>query len=166
MFRKLSKKGFSLVELLVVITIMAILSIVAYTAVAGQTIKAKNARRLQDISTIQSALELYIVKNGDYPGALTDLTTDYISKVPKDPKTTNNYAYWRGDNAENSGTQTSSKTYILATTLEEEDASTPMKNNIATNNNNFSVPGKKKDSSGCLLTQATVETDNCYPYLP
>ena len=57
------KSGFSLVELLVVITIIAILSVTAYVALGGQTEKARNSRRMQDLTTIQSALEIYYIDN-------------------------------------------------------------------------------------------------------
>ena len=71
MFTKNLKKGFSLVELLVVITIIAILSVVAYTAVGGQTIKARNSKRMEDLTAIQQALEIYaIANNNKYPDSL------------------------------------------------------------------------------------------------
>ncbi|MBU1018173.1 type II secretion system GspH family protein [Patescibacteria group bacterium] len=94
MLKKHLKKGFSLVELLVVITIIAILSVAAYTAFGGQTVKAKDARRSQDLSTIQSALELYVVQNNRYPESLTNglegapnylIPKKYLSTIPKDP---------------------------------------------------------------------------------
>jgi general secretion pathway protein G len=120
------KKGFTLVELLVVITIIAILSVAAYVAVGGQTTKAKNSRRMQDLSTIQSALEIYFAEMGRYPDAETipspphgnfktyetdQLTTKYISKQPLDP--------WGMPYAYN--TNVTNKQYQLAATLEEED---------------------------------------------
>lgn len=84
---KVKCRGFSLVELLVVITIIAILSVVAYTAVGGQTIKARDSKRKQDISAIQQALELYAIENANqYPANLNDLKPKYMPKgVPKDP---------------------------------------------------------------------------------
>ncbi len=101
------KHGFSLVELLVVITIIAIMSIVAYTAVGGQTVKARDARRKQDITTIQQALELYYAENGKYPTpsgtnalqsgsdiSLGQIPKKYLSDIPKDPGTANHdYVY-------------------------------------------------------------------------
>lgn len=101
-------KGFSLVELLVVITIIAILSVVAYTAVGGQTIKAKDSKRKQDIATIQKALELYFAENAGYPAALTDFTAKQLSQLPKDPGSAGvDYIYVR-----------SGVSYELAATLE------------------------------------------------
>lgn len=124
MIKKHLKKGFSLVELLVVITIMAILSVVAYQAFGGQTASARNARRTQDLSSIQSALEIFFIENGNrYPAQLDDgdsntntddLVPKYMSKIPKDPyeiaaDTFNDYSYTKN-----------SKTYQLGATLETD----------------------------------------------
>jgi prepilin-type N-terminal cleavage/methylation domain-containing protein len=126
--RKLCKKGFSLVELLVVITIIAILSVAAYVAVGGNTVKAKNSRRTSDIATIQTALEMYFAEKGAYPDTVvpsnppftgyttfdpSELDVKYISKTPLDPWSTTTkpipYAY---------GVSTNNKTYQLAATVE------------------------------------------------
>jgi len=111
-------KGFSLVELLVVITIIAILSVVAYTAIGGQTIKARDSKRKQDMSTIQSAMELYFVEYSRYPGSLENgeatagdgwkIPRKYLSEIPADPQG-DPYIY-----------AVSSGTYELATVLEND----------------------------------------------
>ena len=134
MFRKTSKKGFSLVELLVVITIIAILSVVAYTAVGGQTVKAKNSRRMQDISTMQQALEIYFAENSSYPDSLdagdtvnthhrkineTQLGKKYISNMPTDPWSTSaKKVYYYYD------ILTGNKQYQIAATIEGETSNT------------------------------------------
>ena len=118
-----SKKGFSLVELLVVITIIAILSVVAYVAVGGQTAKARNSRRMQDLTAIQSALEIFFIENdSNYPSVLDDgnagdwsddLAPQYMPKVPLDPVADVEYEY-----------ATASKKYQIAATLENDDGTT------------------------------------------
>ena len=92
--------GFSLVELLVVIAIMAILSVTAYTAFGGQTVKARDAKRVQDMDTIQGALQVYYVNMGSYPTALVsgtnqgEIPKSYLSSIPKDPGSAkHDYAY-------------------------------------------------------------------------
>ncbi|RAL55788.1 hypothetical protein BLD25_03915 [Candidatus Gracilibacteria bacterium GN02-872] len=64
---KNSKKGFTLVELLVVITILAIISVVAYQSFSGATDKANASRKLQDVTTIESGLQQYFANNNFYP---------------------------------------------------------------------------------------------------
>lgn len=59
--------GFSLVELLVVISIIGILSAVLYANFSQGSAQARDAERSADLRNVQSALELYKNKNGRYP---------------------------------------------------------------------------------------------------
>ena len=68
--RKINKSAFTLVELLVVITILAIISVVAYQNFWGATDKAISSRKINDVSTIESALLQYKVNNNFYPAVL------------------------------------------------------------------------------------------------
>lgn len=61
------KKWFTLVELLVVITILAIISVVAYQNFGWATGKAISWRKISDVSTIETSLEQYKVDKGSYP---------------------------------------------------------------------------------------------------
>ncbi len=65
--RQINNKGFSLVELLVVITILAIISVVAYQNFWGATDKAITSRKINDVSTIETALQQYKVDKNQYP---------------------------------------------------------------------------------------------------
>ncbi len=60
-------KWFSLIELLVVITIIAIISVVAYTNFSGSTDKAKNSRKLSDLSSIETGLQHFYQEKNYYP---------------------------------------------------------------------------------------------------
>ncbi|MDD5769389.1 MAG: FISUMP domain-containing protein [Candidatus Gracilibacteria bacterium] len=64
---ELNNKGFSLVELLVVITILTIISVVAYQNFGGATDKAITSRKVNDVSTIETTLIQYKDSNGQYP---------------------------------------------------------------------------------------------------
>lgn len=150
------KKGFSLVELLVVITIIAILSVVAYTAVGGQTIKARNSKRQQDLSSIQAALELYAIENNNiYPDELDDgntsqpekdLVPKYMPKMAVDPATKQKYSY---------GLDGNKRTYQLATVLEDE-----------TGTHKAYVIGNGTDLIGGVKTCGKVKdgSTTCLPY--
>lgn len=67
--RKHNNKGFTLVELLVVISIIGLLSTLAVVSLSAARNRARDAKRLADMSSIRSALELVASNNslGFYP---------------------------------------------------------------------------------------------------
>lgn len=107
-----NQKGFTLVELLVVVAIIALLSTLAVVALGSARTKARDAKRISDIKQIQTALELYFTDQNGYPVAVTGLvlggtgatilstngfsdtagTTTYMGAVPSNP-TPNGTAY-------------------------------------------------------------------------
>jgi prepilin-type N-terminal cleavage/methylation domain-containing protein len=60
-------KAFTLVELLVVITILAIISVVAYQNFGGAVDKAVSGRKIGDVATIESSLMQYKADKNFYP---------------------------------------------------------------------------------------------------
>ena len=63
--------GFTIIELLIVIVIIAILAAITIVAYNGITAKATDARRAQDFSSIQEALQAYAVQNGGLPSTIS-----------------------------------------------------------------------------------------------
>ena len=63
----MSKKGFTLIELLVVIAIIGLLSSIVLVSMQGARAKARDARRYQELTQLQTAIELYYAKNESYP---------------------------------------------------------------------------------------------------
>ena len=68
------QKGFTLVELLIVIIIIGILATLVIVTFSGVQAKARDSKRQTDIGAIDSHLEAYFAQNGWYPtiGQLSD----------------------------------------------------------------------------------------------
>jgi type II secretion system protein G len=91
------QKGFTLLELLIVIVIIGILALLIIPNITSAPKKARDTQRKTDLTTIRKGLEEYFVNNNAYPAALSDLTaasTGPIMKtVPNDPKNTGSLVY-------------------------------------------------------------------------
>lgn len=61
--------GFTIVELLIVIVVIAILAAITIVAYNGIQAQARDSQRKSDVASIAKALELYYIKNGQYPGS-------------------------------------------------------------------------------------------------
>lgn len=81
------KKGFTLVELLIVISIVAILSGITLSVINVSRVKsrAQNGVRKEDLSTIAGGLERYYADNNVYPGGTGALSPAYLKAIPVDP---------------------------------------------------------------------------------
>lgn len=104
---KTSMRGFTLIELLVVIAIIAILSSIVITNLTSSKAKARDAKRVSDVSQIQLAIEQYFDRCQQYPSAITNPTSgvtsatcpsgvnlsNFISQVPTDPSSGSIYDY-------------------------------------------------------------------------
>ena len=62
-----NKRGFSLVELIVVIAIITSLTAMGITSYSAVQRNARNTERKTDLKDIQVALEAYRLENGAYP---------------------------------------------------------------------------------------------------
>lgn len=120
------KKGFTLIEMLIVITVIALLASLILVGMGGARAKARDSRRIADLHNVMNALELYYAKVGTYPVATYNSSTSWetfittltgagigVNRVPKDPLNDATRYYRYG------GITTD---YVLGALLEQSDA--------------------------------------------
>ncbi|MEW6683218.1 MAG: type II secretion system major pseudopilin GspG [Nitrospirota bacterium] len=105
----LAHSGFTLIEVMVVVTILAILAILVVPKIVGRTDDARRTAAIVEIKNLEEALHLYKLDNAFYPTTEQGLealvtkptsspiperwrTGGYVAKVPKDPWN-NDYVY-------------------------------------------------------------------------
>ena len=86
---KRHNSGFTLVEILVVVVILGILAAIIVPKVINRPAQARVVRAQQDISSIQSALDLYKLDNGFYP--TTDQGLVALAIKPTTPPSPQNW---------------------------------------------------------------------------
>lgn len=72
-----NEKGFTLIEMLLVVVILSTLAAMIVPRFAGRSDEARAAAARADVqANLASALDLYEIDNGAYPNRLEDLVTD------------------------------------------------------------------------------------------
>ena len=71
-----AQKGFTIVELLIVVVVIAILAAITIVSYNGITNRANASAAKSTAATLQKKAELYQSENGRYPIALTELSSD------------------------------------------------------------------------------------------
>jgi len=90
--KKLSA-GFTLIEILVAMTIVAVLTSLSLVSLQGSRKVARDGKRKADLEQIRSALEIYRSEVKAYPPSLENLVGVYMDEVPGDPVSGNSYVY-------------------------------------------------------------------------
>jgi len=109
------QKGFTIVELLIVIVVIAILAAISIVAYNGIQQRGRDSVRTSGIRSLQKVIEIYKIDTGSYPQAInggtpiadgsgsalsnlsTALVPGYIPSIPTDPKPGVTYSYVRQD---------------------------------------------------------------------
>lgn len=147
------KQGFTLIEILIVVAIIAILASVVLVGLGPTQRAGRDARRISDMRQVQNGLELFYNRCGFYPGtancaaataqlgaavnsptswtflttALTGTGSIGVSQVPNDPNTANYYQYGSGGTGNN--------TYAIGAQLED------LNNSVLTQAPNAAING-------------------------
>lgn len=105
--KKFPEAGFTLVELLVVISIISVLASIIFATLKSVRVKVRDARRIEDLRRIRLAVDYFFDQNNYYPqsdcgwdcvgyrvstgagwNALAAELSPYLSVLPKDPLNT------------------------------------------------------------------------------
>lgn len=107
----LLRRGFTLIELIVVIGVIGVLATVLYMNFSDANEKGRDAKRQNDLRNLQSAVELYKQKYGRYPAMgcspgsdslsgendcstyIAGLSPEFITRLPLDPKRGSSVGY-------------------------------------------------------------------------
>ena len=136
------KKGFTIIEVLIVIGIIAILTVIIFPSINNIRKKNRDTERVGDISAIQLGLALYKNKNNVYPANLDTLLPDkYVtldSITPPDSSDSYHYVPL----ARNPSTKCTY--YHLGTLLELSSGQIDTVDNFSSVGLNSSTPGDYK----------------------
>lgn len=88
-------RGFTLIELMIVVSIVGILATIAVPSYQSSLAKAREAVLRQDLFTLRELLDHHRADKGKYPPSLEGLVTaGYLRALPKDPFT-NSSSSWQ-----------------------------------------------------------------------
>ena len=149
--RSEATKGFTLVELLVVVSIISILATVGISTFSNLQKSSRDAKRKSDLVITQSVLEQYRADQNFYPAALSfggaltspDGKRTYITTLPvdsqvNDPEGLHQYHYVASPlSCDNSAPDKLCTTYCLDANL--ENPSTPITSCTGDSDRNFKV---------------------------
>jgi general secretion pathway protein G len=82
------EQGFTLLELMIVISILVILALIAMAQYNKTVLAAREATLREDLYTMRKMIDQYGADKGKLPASLDDLTqAGYIHEIPVDPIT-------------------------------------------------------------------------------
>ena len=82
-----SESGFSLIELIVVVSIIGILAGIALINVGTARRKAQEAALRENLFQMRKAIDNFYADKQRYPADLNELVPNYIRRIPRDPVT-------------------------------------------------------------------------------
>ena len=86
-----NRPGFTLIELMIVMSIIGILAAIAVPSYRTGVIKARETVLREDLYNLRSTIDQFNADQGKYPDSLQDLTDKkYLRDLPKDPFTGKN----------------------------------------------------------------------------
>jgi general secretion pathway protein G len=82
------QRGFSLIELLIVVTLIVVLAGIGLSTYSTSVNRAKEAVLRENLFQMRNSIEQFYADKGTYPPDLTSLVTEgYMRQIPRDPFT-------------------------------------------------------------------------------
>lgn len=98
--RAASAAGFTMIEVLIVVTLVVILASVGMATYTNSVQRAREAVLREDLFRMREAIDQFYADKNAYPQSLQDLVTEgYLREIPKDP-ITNSAETWNAIPAE------------------------------------------------------------------
>src|SRR6185369_14395400 len=89
-FKRLNRKGFTLIELMIVMSVVGILASISAPNYRWGLIKAREAVLRENLYTFRSTIDQFYADQGKFPESLQELVDKrYLRELPKDPFTGN-----------------------------------------------------------------------------
>lgn len=85
--RRRGQRGFTLIELIIVVTIIGILAGIALVQVRNVQRKAREAALKANLHDLRKALDNFYADKQRFPASLDELVPNYMRKIPPDPIT-------------------------------------------------------------------------------
>ena len=116
-------RGFTLIEVLIVITLVTILASVGLATYTNSVRRSREAVLREDLFRMRDAIDQYYADKNKYPSTLQDLVSDgYLREIPKDP-ITDSADTWQTINAESDPANAAQEPWIFNVKSGSEDTS-------------------------------------------
>ena len=87
-FRRTSRSGFTLIELMIVMAVITVLVSIAVPMYQKSIMRSKESVLKNNLFTLRTVIDEYTYDKGKAPQALQDLVTEgYLRTIPMDPMT-------------------------------------------------------------------------------
>jgi general secretion pathway protein G len=80
-YRRLkSRAGFTLIEVIAVTAMLGVLAAMLMPSISGANDRTKNAKMMNDLATLDQAIQVYRLDKGTPPNELKDLVDEYVAR--------------------------------------------------------------------------------------
>ena len=91
---QVAERGFTMIELMIVVSLIIVLTTMGMTQYRHSVIYSKESVLKEDLFRMRDAIDQYFADKGQYPSTLDALVSDgYVRKIPEDPFTRNSSSW-------------------------------------------------------------------------